>query len=347
MTVSAWDHAVAAFVEKLRGDNCTPATIETYRTFLAGGRARRFREAHEITSPAQLDVDLLEALKQEFLADGLRPATVDDYCRMWRTFGRWWGVDVRVRGPRQPRVTPSTFDESSQQELVAHCRSERDRVMVQLMLDTALRRSEVANLEIDDVEQRPGGWLLRVRQGKGRKDRRVPIAPVVGEMLARYIARTRPTTTRCRGLFLTLARTNDGDYGPLGAQGIYQVWRRLGQATGVRAHPHKARHTAATRWAQDGLSPWAIKQALGHTTLAMTNRYVDASAVDLQAAFAEARGAGGGAGELSLVGAILALVADRHGHVVAQELLTAAGVQAKLALPPQRRQKSQRVGAPS
>ena len=339
---SPWSRAVAAFVAKLVGDNCTPATIETYSTFLDGGRARRFREAHEITSPAQLDVELLEAMKQEFRADGLRPATVADYVRMWITFARWFGVDVRVRGPRQPHVTPATFNESAQQELMAACRSERDRVMVQLMLATGLRRSEVANLEVDDVERRPTDWLIRVRQGKGRKDRAVPLAPAVGEQLASYIARTRPSDTKCRALFLTLARTDGGDYGGLTSNGIYQIWRRLSQATGIRAHPHKARHTAATRWAQTGISPWAIQHALGHTTPAMTARYVDASAVSLSQAFAEARGASGqdagGDEELSLIGQILALVADRYGHGAAQELLeTAGGVRAKVDSPPQRR----------
>lgn len=87
------------------------------------------------------------------------------------------------------------------------------------------------------------------------------------------------------------------------------------------------------RWAQDGISPWGTKSALGHTTLAMTNGYVDSAAVDLSAAFAAGRGSAnsnGNAGELSLIGRILELVADKYGHVAAQEMLESAGVKSKL-----------------
>ena len=290
-----WGGAVALFTEKMRADNCTPATIETYRWLLLGSRATRFREAHGVSAPADIDAPIFQALKQEFLADGLKPATVDDYCRVWRTFARFclergWGGDARalmVRGPRQPQRVPSTFSAEEEALLMDACRTPRDRVLVQLVLETGLRRSEVSRLTVDDILETGSGWLLRVRQGKGRKDRGVPVSDEFAEALERHV-RGRPRTL-CRALFLTLARTSSGDYGPLGTQGIYQVWRRLGQATGIRAYPHKGRHTAATRWAADGLMPWAIQRALGHSTLAMTNRYVDASAVDLQAAFKQRR----------------------------------------------------------
>ena len=287
----AWEDAVEAFVDRMRSDNCAPSTIETYRCLLNGGPARKFREAQGIERPDQFTVETFEALKRELLAR-VRPATVDDYCRVWRTFAKFCyergfrdDDDVlRIRGPRQPKNTPRTFTPAEEQTILAACRCERDRMLVQLTLETGLRRTEVANLTVDDLDKSPQGWLIRVRQGKGRKDRAVPLSRDLSDVLARYLARVRPAS-ECRALFLTTARVRDGEHAPLGGEGIYQIWRRLSQATGIRAYPHKGRHTAATRWAQDGLSPWAIQHALGHTTLAMTNRYVDSSAVDLRAAF--------------------------------------------------------------
>lgn len=290
-----WTSAAEAFLNKLRGDNCTPATLETYRYLLIGGRARKFLAEHDIGSAPQLDKEVLEALKGEFLAAGLKAATVDDYVRVWRTFARFcidrgWGVDERtlsVKGPRQPKLLPKTFTADEEARLIAACRSERDRLIIRLTLETGLRLSEVANLTIDDIIEVDTGWLIRVRQGKGRKDRGVPLGRELAADLERLIG-IRPRT-QCRALFLTHNRVASGDFGGLRPNGIYQTWRRLGQATGINAHPHKGRHTAATRWAQEGLYPWAIQRALGHTTLAMTNRYVDSSAIDLIDAFKRRR----------------------------------------------------------
>lgn len=287
-----WAQAVDAFVDRMRSDNCSPATIETYRCLLVGGPARRFCAEHGVERPDHLTVEVFEAMKREFLGRALRPATVDDYCRVWRTFARFCfergfrddDAVLHVRGPRLPKNAPRTFTAAEEQTILAACRCERDRVLVQLVLETGLRRTEVAHLDVDDIERSPQGWLLRIRQGKGRKDRGVPLSPDLSNVLARYLAKVRPAS-ECHALFLTNARVCDGDYGGLTSNGIYQIWRRLSQATGIRAYPHKGRHTAATRWAEDGVSPWAIKQALGHTTLAMTNRYVDSSAVNLRAEF--------------------------------------------------------------
>lgn len=292
---TTWGEAVTLFIEKMRADNLAAATMDTYSWLLRGSRAERFRELHGIETPSDVDAGVFEAMKREFLAAGLTPSTVDDYCRVWRGFARFcfdrgWGVDARalmVRGPRMPQRIPVTFTAEEEARLIDHCRTPRDRVLVRLILETALRRSEVAALTVDDVIETNSGWLLRVRQGKGRKDRGVPVSDAFAAELDRHI-RQRPRTP-CRALFLTLARTAGGSHGPLSSQGIYQVWRRLGRDTGIKAYPHKGRHTAATRWAADGLQPWAIQRALGHSTLAMTNRYVDASAVDLQAAFKQRR----------------------------------------------------------
>ena len=290
-----WGDAVNAFIGKLRADNCTPATLKTYRTFLDGGRARRFREAHGVTHAKQLDAALLQAMKAEFLEDGLRAATVDDYVRMWRTFAKHclengWGVDAAtllVRGPRQPKRAPATLTRDEEARLISACDYPRDRILIRLVLETGLRRSEVANLSVDDLMETDRGCVVRVRQGKGRKDRAVPLTEDFADELDRYV-RSRPLT-RCRALFLTSLRRPHGDYGPLASGAIYHVWRRASQASGVRAWPHKGRHTAATRWAAEGLTPWAIQHALGHSTLDMTNRYVDSAAVDLIDAFKRRR----------------------------------------------------------
>jgi integrase/recombinase XerD len=62
---------------------------------------------------------------------------------------------------------------------------------------------------------------------------------------------------------------------------VYQVLHRLDQATGIHTHPHKFRHTFATRALAAGVDSLVLQRALGHTSLAMVNVYVhhDASSM--------------------------------------------------------------------
>jgi site-specific recombinase XerD len=289
-----WNDAVEAFIRRCEGDGLSPATIAGYRWTLTGGRLPAFRESHRVVGPAELSADILETLKHELLAAGLAPTSVGDYCRVIRVFARFcidhgWlesSAILNVRGPRQPKHAPRAFTEDEEAQLLKACTCERDRVLVRFVIETGLRRAEVASLRVDDIVQGNAGWLIRVRNGKGGKDRVVPIGDAFARLLHRYIAKVRPQTTT-RVLFLALRRNDVGDFAPLTGDGLYRIFSRLAKVTGIRAYPHRGRHTFATRLAVDGVQPWAIQGSLGHADLGMTEKYVNAAAVDLQAAFAQ------------------------------------------------------------
>jgi integrase len=288
-----WDQALEAFLERCHGDGHSPKTIENYQRLLAGGRTVAFRESHGVRGPADLTADALEALKSEYRAAGLAPNSVHAHWRSWRRFARfcfdkgWLTSDAifQVKGPRLPRLTPATFTADDERTLLAACRYDRDRFIVRFTIETGLRRGEVARMTVSDIHKTSSGTLIRVRQGKGAKDRGVPISEAFDKELTAYVAEVRPTTS-CEALFVSHKPSPHGDFEPMSDAALYMVWRRLRVATGIRAYPHKARHTFATRAAQDGVAPWAIQGALGHASLAMTERYVDAAAVDLSSAFA-------------------------------------------------------------
>jgi integrase/recombinase XerC len=291
---TTWDDAVDAFICRCEGNGLSPATIAGYRWTLTGGRLPAFRTRHDLVGPAQLSADVLEELKRELLAAGLAPTSVGDYCRVLRVFARFCGdrgwlesmAILNVKGPRQPKHAPRAFSEDEEAQLVKACTCERDRVLVRFVIETGLRRAEVANLKVDDLVQGNAGWLIRVRNGKGSKDRAVPISDAFARLLSRYVAMVRPRTTS-RGLFLASRRNDVGDFAPLTGDGLYRIFARLSKATGIRAYVHRGRHTFATRLAVDGVQPWAIQNSLGHADLGMTEKYVNAAAVDLQAAFAQ------------------------------------------------------------
>ena len=294
-----WDDAVDAFLASKRGENLSPATLENYEWHLRGPRARAFLADHDIDAPSQLTAHLLTTFQRELLDSGVSASLAHAHHRVWKNAarywrGRGWGVDadvLEVRGPRQPQVEPEFFTKDEEKRLMAAARSPRDRMLLEFLTWTGLRLREVCEVEVADVVDGPEGAYLRVRQGKGRKDRIVPLdtgAHSLSARLRRFVAHERPKTADTH-LFLTSRRKDDGEYGPLSPRAVQILIHRLGNEAGVVAHPHKFRHTFGSRAIAAGVDPITLSRVMGHTTLAMTNRYVHFQRDNLLAAWRQRR----------------------------------------------------------
>lgn len=288
-----WNRAADAFLRDARARNCSPATLENYRTYLLGPRAQQFLADHHVTTVADVTPTKLRDFQAELLDAGLAPGTAATFHRIVRNFlgfcGReGWGVGtdaLAVPPPRQPHTEPATFTEAEELRILEAARTPRDRFLVEFMLRTGLRLAEVAAVTVDDIVSGSDGSYLRVRQGKGAKDRIVPLdtgRTRFSRRLATYLRTVRPQDARSRALFLSSRRDpSTGAWEPLGRHGIKMVLRRIGDDTGIHVHPHKFRHTFATRALAGGVDSLVLQRALGHTTLAMVNRYVHFQARDL------------------------------------------------------------------
>jgi site-specific recombinase XerD len=296
---TSWQEAVDAFLAAKRAENLSPSTLENYAWHLTGVRAQTFLRDHEITSPRQLTAEALEALQAELLDAGVSPALTHAFHRVWKNFAgfcirRGYGADpdvLTVKGPKQPMREPETFSPAEEKQMLAATRSPRDRLIMELLLRTGLRLEELCALTVDDIIDGPEGSYLRVRQGKGAKDRIVPLDTPrvkVSKQLRQYMRNVRPSDTSSRALFVTSRKSGD-EYEPLSARGVQLMMRRISEVTGIHIHPHKFRHTFATRALAAGVDVMALQRVLGHTTLAMVSRYVHYQKDDLIAAWNKRR----------------------------------------------------------
>ncbi len=288
----SWNDAVDRFLGSKRAENLSPATLENYEWHLAGSRAKIFLADHEVISPRQLDGEMLEALQAELLAAGVSPALVHSFHRVWKNFAgfcirRGYGADpdvLAVKAPRQPHREPETYSVEDERRILKAARSPRDRLLIEVLMRTGLRLEEVAHLSVDDVVDGPEGAYLRVRQGKGGKDRVVPLDTGrvrLSKKLLDYIRHARPATDGGSSALFLSRRSRDGVYEPMTGRAVQLVMRGISKETGIRVHPHKFRHTFATRALSAGVDVMALQRVLGHTTLAMVSRYVHYQRADL------------------------------------------------------------------
>jgi integrase/recombinase XerC len=158
----------------------------------------------------------------------------------------------------------------------------RDRLMLLMLYATGMRRSEIVELRVGDVDF--ARRLIRVH-GKGNKQREVPMIEELLADAACYVEARGEMVTREHGRFFV---TNKGL--PINASFIYRrTVKYLGEVTTLsKRSPHVLRHTCASHMLQNGASIQAIKELLGHSSLAATQIYTHNSLESMLKIFKQA-----------------------------------------------------------
>jgi site-specific recombinase XerD len=195
-----------------------------------------------------------------------------------KAFGGGRERDLLRRHKRLPWI-PS---EEEWRRLLEHARQEgiRNRCMLALAYDAALRREELCGLDARDIQ--PAHRLLRVRAetSKSRQDRVVPYSETTGVLLAAYLAHRRELSRKRGPLFLSESRRNRAE--PLSLWTWSKVVRRIADAAELpRFSTHTLRHLCLTDLARAGWDLHEIARFAGHRNLSVTQQYVHLSGRDL------------------------------------------------------------------
>jgi len=156
----------------------------------------------------------------------------------------------------------------------------RNRVMLALAYDAALRREELCSLRSDDVDPSRRTLRIRAETTKNRLERVVPYSATTGELLAGYLAH-RSSISRARGpLFLSESRRNHGE--PLTVWTWSKIVRRVAVTADLpRFSTHTTRHLCLTDLARMGWELHAIATFAGHRNADTTLIYIHLSGRDL------------------------------------------------------------------
>lgn len=155
----------------------------------------------------------------------------------------------------------------------------RDRAIMEVMYSTAMRRSELINLDLLDLYD--DRKTIHIRQGKYLKDRVVPCGRIAWKWLKRYLEEVRPlrlADPNEQALFINHAG------GRLGKQGIKTLLDKYYKQAEFsrRVTPHTFRHTCATHMHDNGASIRRLQDILGHESIETTARYIQVSIVKLK-----------------------------------------------------------------
>ena len=157
----------------------------------------------------------------------------------------------------------------------------RDRTILELIYSTGIRRNELLNLKIQDVDYEEG--YLRVNQGKGNKDRVVPIGRIACHYLETYIRGIRPMLLKNKKeMFLFLSRRGSR----LCRSRLSEMVLYYAERTGIEKHitSHTLRRSCATEMIKNKANLMHVKDLLGHNSMETIQTYCNLSIVDLKEA---------------------------------------------------------------
>jgi integrase/recombinase XerD len=158
----------------------------------------------------------------------------------------------------------------------------RSKAILEVFYSTGIRLGEMTALKVEDVNLDEG--LLRVNEGKGAKDRVVPLGEMAKSFLKQYLREVRPQLVRQGDTRGHLWMSNNGT--PLSKMSVGIMVRLTGRAAGIEkpVSPHTLRHTFATHMVKSGADIILVSQLLGHSELGVTQLYVKVAGVDVKKA---------------------------------------------------------------
>lgn len=271
------EEAYTDFILSREAMLCRPRTIQFY-TFTLG----KFMDwlegsviwADEI-SPRHVRM-YLSALAQRELTD----TYIHSHARVIRTFVRFLHSEgyhpdeVKFQMPAISKKRLPVLSADELRQVISVCKNPRDLVLVLLMADTGIRRAELCALNWADVDIPKG--LIAIREGKGGKFRTVMAGVKTRRALLKYrrLVASEPSAP--------VIQTQSG--GRITHAGMRSMLLRIGKRAGIHLSPHMLRRTFATLSLRAGMNPLHLQGLLGHSSLEMTNHYVQMLDDDLQVA---------------------------------------------------------------
>ncbi|HZQ93590.1 MAG TPA: tyrosine-type recombinase/integrase [Candidatus Sulfotelmatobacter sp.] len=251
-------------VEDMRLRNFSEATQRAYVHYIAD-YAKYFG-----VSPDQLEPETIREYQLYLLDDRkMSPQTANGFVAAARflyqtTLELPWS-DAHFRRSRVPQRLPVVLSALEVSRFFQAVGFLKHRALLMTCYGGGLRIAEAVSLKVSDIDSQR--MLIRVEQGKGAKDRYVPLSPRLLAMLREYWRRQRPPLP---WLFPAIKENKH-----ISPATIQQVCREAAQLAGIEKHvtAHTLRHSFATHLLENGEDIRVIQVLLGHRCIQTTARY--------------------------------------------------------------------------
>lgn len=259
------------FIDDLQLRNKSPRTIETYVLRVALF-ARHFGRSPQVLGPKEI-----RAYQQHLIARQVSWSQFNQaVCALRFLYNVTLGRPETIRHlpfAKRPRTVPVVLSPEEVKRLLDAAVPGRDRTLLDVAYSCGLRLKELLGLQVRDIDS--ARMVLHIRQGKGQKQRFVPLSPRLLKVLRAYWQECRPAAW----LFVGVKPLQ-----PLTDGAVQRLCRRTAARAGLSKHvtPHTLRHSFATHLLEAGVDLLSVQALLGHSHFNTTAKYLHVSMRRLQ-----------------------------------------------------------------
>lgn len=251
-----------------RIDGLSPRTLANYKYTLEMFMDRVKKPVSRITTD-----DIRTYITYLSETRGLKETSLQSHINVLRAFFSWLLVEEKIKKNPMLKIHSLKFDKKSARQALTSeelerlrdaCENYREKALVEFLVSSGCRLSEVAGLDMADLNLAERSVTVH---GKGDKDRVVYFSVRARLMLQEYAKERKGGT----GLFVSTKIP----YLPLKPRAIQRIVHAISERAGLagRVHPHLLRHTFATLALNSGMDISAIQRLLGHEDIATTQIY--------------------------------------------------------------------------
>ena len=267
---------IANFLEAKRAGNRAIATLDWYEDMLEAYLS--WATTNDYSANDLYQADAIEEYLIDCGAQGLAPSSVLGRYRVLRALFRWLEKRGKlavernpfdfIEAPKTDQKLPKAISYHAMQRLALSIqghdwRSQRDRLIIQILFYTGVRVSELVGIRLEDVDL--GRRSIRVYRMKTRTEEFVPFPKSLVLELQSWIETVRPA---CDTDVLLVSKEQGQPYGPLLRAGVREMLRRRCLQAGMKIYwPHAFRHGCAVYIIERGGDVSLVQKVLGHKDL--------------------------------------------------------------------------------
>ena len=207
--------------------------------------------------------------------------------RAWRTIKiyvaglRWFYTNIlddeefafKIPYPREEKDLPVVISRNELYKLFSACDNPKHKIMLMMVYASGLRRNELLNLKIEDIDTADGKFRIRINRSKGNRDRYTVLSKTLLPQLREYYKNYRPQIYLFNG-------SRKGE--PMTASGLRHALKMAVKKAGIKKiNLHILRHCFASHALEDGMNIRTLQEILGHQSLKTTMIYLHVSEVPL------------------------------------------------------------------
>ncbi len=261
----------AGYLEKLTQKRYSPNTIKTYVSYM-----RSFMEEFEgrnlgTITTQEINAYILRLIRSRGISSSQqnqRISAIKFYYE--KVLGRKKAY-YHLNRPKKEKGLPKILTVEEVELILKHCRNIKHKCILMTLYSGGLRRSELINLKITDIDSRR--MLIRISDSKGNKDRHTLLSEKLLKLLRDYYKFYKPAYWLFEG---------QGG-GPYSATSIANILRKALKKARINKHatPHTLRHSFATHLLEQGINLRYIQEILGHSSTKTTEIYTHVSSKQL------------------------------------------------------------------